>query len=59
MADYFDGKIAREDDAEAERLIGELISEIGATEIATERRGLARKLQTLIDAPKSQAESPA
>lgn len=59
MADYFDGKIAREDDAEAERLIGELISEIGATEIPTEIRSLALKLQTLIDAPKSQAESPA
>ena len=59
MTDDFDGNAGRAAELEVERLLEELVSEIGATEAPFEIRSLALKLQTMIDARKEHASAPA
>lgn len=59
MTDDFDGNAGRAAELEVERLLEELVSEIGATETPFEIRSLALKLQTMIDARKEHASAPA
>ncbi len=59
MTDDFDGNAGRAADLEVERLLDELVSEIGATEMPSEMRRLALELQTLIDAREEHAPVPA
>ncbi|MCD2178123.1 hypothetical protein [Rhizobium sp. C1] len=49
MAHSFDGVAGRAEDGEVDKLVNELIREIGAAEVPTAIRELAIKLQSLID----------
>jgi len=58
MAHSVEGNADRTDDAEVARLMNELVSEIGASEIPPEIRGLAFKLQELLDERAEKRVSP-
>ena len=58
MPHFLNGNADCADNAEVEKLVNEMISEIGATQIRPEIARLAHELQSLIDEREARAQRP-
>lgn len=58
MPHFLNGNADCADNAEVEKLVNEMISEIGATQIRPEIARLALELQSLIDEREHRAQRP-